>query len=229
MKIIALPDLHGNVSSLPRMGRVLSEVDLVLLAGDLTGDGSAADAGRVVRMVRRFNPAILAVPGNWDRPEVEDFLNREGINLHRRHLLLDHLALIGMGAALPGPVPTPNECTEAEFEQYFREATKGLDPGFPAILVCHQPPYGTRNDLAQGRVHVGSQAVRQFIERRRPRICFTGHIHEGTGIDRVGETRVINPGPLREGRYAYAEVTPQGIHALEIRGIEPQPQGSGAS
>jgi hypothetical protein len=221
MKIIALPDLHDGVSSLPRIGQALSEVDLVLLAGDLTNGGSAADAERVVRMVRKYNSSILAVPGNWDKPEVEDCLIQEGINLHRRHLLLNSLALIGIGAALAGPIQTPNECTESDFGRFFEEAITGLDSEIPAILVCHQPPYGTRNDLAQTGVHAGSQAVRQFIERRQPWICFTGHIHEGVGIDRIRGTRVINPGPLWQGGYAYAEVSAQGVQALEIRKVEP--------
>ncbi len=220
MKIIALPDLHNGVSSLPQIGQALAEVDLVLLAGDLTDGGSAAHAERVIRMVRKYNSSILAVPGNWDRPAVEAYLTQEGINLHRRHVLIDHLAFIGIGAALPGPIRTPNECEEHEFERFFEEATCDLDPGIPKILVCHQPPYNTRNDLTQGSAHAGSQAVRQFIERSQPWICFTGHIHEGNGIDRIGETRVINPGPLWQGQYAYAEVTPQGVEVLEIRKIE---------
>jgi uncharacterized protein len=220
MKMIALPDLHDNVNTLTWIDQALSAVDLVLLVGDLTNGGSAADAERVVCMVRKYNSSILAVPGNWDTPEVEGFLTQEGINLHRRHLLIDGLALIGMGAALPGPVQTPNECTEADFGRFFEEATAGLDLEIPSILVCHQPPYGTRNDLAQGSVHAGSRIVRQFIERRQPLICFTGHIHEGKGIDQVGETRVINPGPLCQSQYAYAEVTSQGLEVLEIRRME---------
>ncbi|MBN2117454.1 MAG: hypothetical protein JW730_12835 [Anaerolineales bacterium] len=86
--------------------------------------------------------------------------------------------------------------------------------------MCHQPPFGTRNDLIQGNVHVGSKAVRKFIERYQPLICFTGHIHEGTGIHQMGNTRIINPGPLSEGSYAYADITPEGIQALEVVPID---------
>lgn len=216
MKIIALPDLHGDLNNLPKVGQALSLVDLVLLVGDFTGDGSAADADRVIRMIRQFNPSVLAIPGNWDLPEVDNYLSRTGINLNRRYVILDNLAFIGMGAALPGPVQTPNEISEPDFERFFDDAILGLDSSIPAILVCHQPPYNTLNDLDQGKLHVGSKAVQAFIERRQPLVCFTGHIHEGLGIDQIGRTNVINPGPLGQGGYALAEILSGAVQHLEI-------------
>jgi len=48
-------------------------------------------------------------------------------------------------------------------------------------------------------------------------ICFSGHIHEAQGMETIGETKVINPGPLREGKYAYARINTQ-IEKIEIRG-----------
>ena len=217
MKIIALPDLHDSINSLLSIGQALSQADLVLLVGDLTNGGPPSDADDLVQGVQRFNPSILAVPGNWDRPEIDVYLSQKGINLNRRHILVNHLAFIGMGASLPGPLHTPNEIAESDFERFLDDAVFGLDPAIPAVLVCHQPPYNTLNDLAQGTAHAGSKAVRKLIECYQPRLCFTGHIHEGVGVDKIGETILINPGPLSQGHYAYAEVTPQGLQTLEIR------------
>lgn len=216
MKIIALADLHKDLINLSKIGDTLSHVDLVLLVGDLTNGGPAHDASEVVQHARKFNPSVLVIPGNWDMPEVENYLSQEGINLHRQHILIDGLTLVGMGLSLPGIMPTPNEVTEADFERYFAEVVSDLKSGEPEILVCHQPPYGTKNDLAQGKIHVGSKAVRAFIEQRQPLICFTGHIHEGIGIDHIGHTSIVNPGPISEGHYAYARMTRAGIQELEI-------------
>jgi hypothetical protein len=58
--------------------------------------------------------------------------------------------------------------------------------------------------------------VREFIERRKPLVCFTGHIHEAPGIDTIGETRIVNPGPLGTRSYAYLDITDK-INTLEIR------------
>ena len=141
MKIIALPDLHNDLARLSKIGEDLSQVDLVLLVGDLTNSGSAHDAISVVQLVRRFNTSVLAIPGNWDTPEVENYLHQAGINLHRRHILIDGLTFIGTGLSLPGIVPTPNEFTESDFERIFAEITANSNPNEPEILVCHQPPY----------------------------------------------------------------------------------------
>jgi Icc-related predicted phosphoesterase len=63
------------------------------------------------------------------------------------------------------------------------------------------------NDLAGIGRHVGSESVRAFIETVQPLLCFTGHIHEGRGMDSIGRTKVVNPGPLWTGNYAYARVS----------------------
>lgn len=222
MKIIALPDLHSHSTGLAAIGPALAKVDSVLLVGDLTNGGSATDARQIVETVRKFNPSILAIPGNWDTPEVEAYLSEEGINLHCRYIVIEHLALIGIGASLPGIIRTPNEIDESDFEQIFRDATTDLDPDISQILVCHQPPYNTINDLIQQGTHVGSREVRKFIERCQPLVCFTGHIHEGVGIDQVGRTKIVNPGPITQGSYAYAEVTSLGLQTLEIMRVASQ-------
>jgi len=72
-----------------------------------------------------------------------------------------------------------------------------------AIFILHSPPYQTRLDRAalDGRevdgapldVHVGSIAVRRFIEERQPLITLHGHVHEsarltGSWQERIGKT-----------------------------------------
>jgi Icc-related predicted phosphoesterase len=61
-----------------------------------------------------------------------------------------------------------------------------------AIILFHSPPYRTELDRAalDGRqidhvpldVHVGSIAIRRFIERRQPRITLHGHVHESARL-----------------------------------------------
>ena len=47
--------------------------------------------------------------------------------------------------------------------------------------------------------HVGSRALRAFLERTQPPLSLSGHIHEGPAVsgrfhDAIGRTRVVNPG-----------------------------------
>ncbi len=76
-----------------------------------------------------------------------------------------------------------------------------------SIFLFHTPPYQTNLDRAalDGQmvdhvpldVHIGSQAVRRFIEARQPLLTLHGHIHESTRItgqwqDRLGKTLMFN-------------------------------------
>lgn len=219
MKIIALPDIHTQISGIETIGEFLSSADLILLVGDLTNGGDVTEARAVVQAIHKFNPNLLAVPGNWDRPQIDAFLNKQDINLNGRFHLLDQIAFVGVGASLPGPIPTPNEVSEADLEACLNRAIAGLDPQVPKILVSHQPPLNTRTDLAQGKTHIGSKAIRAFIENAQPMICFSGHIHESVAVDRIGSTRLINPGPLWQGSFAYAELAAGEIKKLEILSI----------
>lgn len=67
------------------------------------------------------------------------------------------------------------------------------------VYVCHTPPHGTGLDLMPRDRHVGSRALRAFIERRRPPLTLHGHIHEaprlsGRFAERIGGTWCVNPG-----------------------------------
>ena len=67
------------------------------------------------------------------------------------------------------------------------------------IAVIHSPPANTRCDVLSTGQHIGSVAVRHWIERRQPLLTLHGHIHESPKMskafcDRIGVTRVVNPG-----------------------------------
>ena len=214
--IVALADIHDDLERLGTAAGDLAAADIVLLVGDLTNFGRQAAATRVVRAVRNYNNRVLAVPGNCDYPEVDAYLIQEGINLHRRSRVINGVAFLGVGGSLPCPGKTPNEFSDREFETFLAEAASELSPGTPVILVSHQPPRDTVTDFARIGRHVGSQSVRVFIETAQPLICFTGHIHEARGIDSIGRTTVINPGPLWTGSYACARIRGE-VAEVEIR------------
>jgi uncharacterized protein len=227
MKLIALPDLHDSgTKCLQLIAPQLAEADYILLVGDLTNSGREVSVQRVIDEVKYFNPCILAVHGNWDLREAGDHLIQLGIGLHRRHQIIDGVAFVGVGGALThyGIVGTRySEYTESEFETFLEDAHRGIPADIPTILVSHEPPYNTLNDLTSSKKHVGSKAVREYIERTRPMLCLCGHIHEGVGIDTIGKTQILNPGPLWEGGYGIIEVDANGVYRLEIGQI-PHPR-----
>lgn len=239
MIIAAITDLHSDAGRLPGLACELAAADVVLLTGDITQFGKAAEARAMLDAVRReakrgavmlsssrgegaaaAGPRIFAVAGNCDHAEVEEFLAREGLSLHGRHEAVGGVEFAGAGRSLPCPGGgTPNEAREEDFTATLKEAAAGVPEGAPLALALHQPPRDTACDRSWEGRHAGSSAVRAFIERAQPILVFCGHLHESRGTDQVGRTRIINPGPLREGGYAWAEVTDGQVTRLEVRGI----------
>jgi Icc-related predicted phosphoesterase len=83
----------------------------------------------------------------------------------------------------------------------------GEEPLEAAVFLFHTPPYDTSLDRAalDGKtyeqvaldLHVGSIAVRRFIDERQPLVTLHGHIHESTRLTgewkiRLGRTVCIN-------------------------------------
>jgi Icc-related predicted phosphoesterase len=219
MKIIALTDIHGHLETIDRMAHDLRSVDLILLTGDLTHFGREKEAREVITAVQKYNRYLLAVPGNCDHPQVETYLNLQQINLHGRGKNIDGLSIMGLGGSLPCPGHTPNEYNERQLADLLEQGRSMLSgEEKPLILLSHQPPHNTVNDRVALNFHVGSHAVRDFIEKYQPLICCTGHIHEGVGIDTIRQTQIVNPGPLRKGGYTYMEIDST-VSRLEIRSL----------
>lgn len=116
----------------------------------------------------------------------------------------------------PGSVP-PEEgrfsLPVAEEEKGFPtiqdelQALAGAAPLDNAVFLFHSPPYQTALDRAalDGRqvdgapldVHVGSIAVKRFIEERQPLITLHGHVHEsarltGSWQEKIGRTHCFS-------------------------------------
>jgi Icc-related predicted phosphoesterase len=67
------------------------------------------------------------------------------------------------------------------------------------VYVFHTPPYKTNLDLTYDGEHVGSIAVRQFIEKFQPYLTLHGHIHEtvkrsGNYREQIGDTFCLTAG-----------------------------------
>lgn len=92
------------------------------------------------------------------------------------------------------------------------ERLAGRDDLSNAVMLFHAPPYDTALDRAalDGRrvdhvpldVHVGSIAIRRFVEARGPRVSLHGHVHESariTGAWRVRLGRATCLGAAHDG------------------------------
>src|SRR5512145_2724059 len=144
MKIIALTDLHGKKSILPKLTRELESADLLLLCGDNTHFGKQKEMEEIVLELRPKIPVIYAVTGNCDYPEAEKYLTHEGISLNAAVKKHTGYTLVGLSGSLPCPGKTPNEYSEEEYEAILNALP--IPAGETIIMVSHQPPFNTLND-----------------------------------------------------------------------------------
>ena len=214
---VAIGDVHDDIHALAAIPE-LSGADGLILTGDLTNVGGAREAARVLDAARKHVPVVAAQIGNMDKAEVADLLSREGINIHAAaRSLAPGLAAIGIGGSTPTPFGTPSEFPEASYTAWLESCwPKAKQLAEQVLLVSHNPPKHTKCDLVGAGMHVGSEAVRAFIEKRQPPLCLCGHIHEARAADAIGATRVINPGNLSAGGYIVLTYA-QGRLAAELR------------
>ena len=213
MRIVCFGDIHMALRPIERMAPVLAGADAAILTGDLTNFGDPPDAFRVVDAVRAHCPTVWAVTGNLDMAWVIDAFRDAGISLHGEARRVGDLGIFGCGGSNITPMDTPTELEEHEIADVLERAHATVSDAPRRLMICHTPPYDTRLDRLVNGTPVGSPAVRRFIETHRPDVAVVGHIHEGRGIDMVGETVVVNPGAFREGGYVVIDDDGKRLHA----------------
>lgn len=189
MKFLAFVDLHEDKKALKQLLEVAArpEVEFIICAGDLT------QFSRNIRFIlRQFNELgkkIYLIPGNHESDQVfsevlPDYPNF--VNINNKAVEVDGYVLLGYGGG-------GFSHEDADFRKMARE-WYGNYKDKRTILVIHGPPFGTKTDLIENQ-YVGNKDYRAFIERAKPKLVICGHIHETAGmIDKIGETKVINPG-----------------------------------
>ena len=113
---------------------------------------------------------------------------------------------MGLGAAPTSRFYSWFELSETEIMNTLEQTADHCSSNKWLAIVSHTPPKNTKVDLAFSGTHAGSASLRDFIERKKPNIVFCGHIHEAKGIDSIGDTVIVNPGPVRHGSCAIASL-----------------------
>ncbi len=207
MRILALSDIHGAIDRLEPLGSELESTDLVLIGGDLTDFGEEEDLRELIERLPCDLAKVLAVPGNCDRLSVRDYLTRIGASIDGGFARVGDLTIVGSGGGLIGNGLTPYERHEEELGRELQAAISKCGPktSDPLVVLSHTPPRGSGADLRRGSA-LGSSALRSALDRHRPLLWICGHIHESPSARLVGQTLVVNPGPLNRGRFARIRV-----------------------
>jgi uncharacterized protein len=211
MRILAISDLHGSKEALTAFAPRAAGADILLIAGDLTDFGGAKEARELLAILDGAPCRLAAVPGNCDRKGVRALLAAEGISADGRLVEAGGASIVGAGGSPLRTGITPYERPDLELSEALFRAISDASSRSPAdetdrpplVVLTHAPPKSSGADLRKG-ASLGSQALREALDRLAPPLWVCGHIHESPCASFSGRTLVLNPGSLREGRYAKA-------------------------
>ncbi|MEM3736827.1 MAG: metallophosphoesterase [Candidatus Bathyarchaeia archaeon] len=207
MKILALADIHEAVKSAEVAAAEAQKLkaDLITISGDITNFGGWEKAREILLALRKCNLPVIYVPGNCDLPEVFEMSVEGCFDLHGRIYSFGGYSFIGVGGSNPTPLGTPSEFEEKEILKILEEAMDSAENTGKLILLSHTPPFRTKLDRLSYTMssHVGSHAVRSFIEKRKPILAICGHIHDACGVDKLGGSILVNPGSAKYGNFAF--------------------------
>jgi len=217
MNILAVTDIHSRIGYARKLARKIKNIDVAVIAGDITDFGDINLALYIISLFQKACRNVVFVPGNCDDPKlikVKDVRNT--INLHGNYFITGDVAFLGVGGSNITPFHTPIEYTENELWDILLKLFNMLksEREYLKILVSHTPPYNTKVDVTFFGVHAGSVSVRKAIETFKPKLCICGHIHEARGVDRIGETLIVNPGPLMRKHYTLININENSVEVV---------------
>lgn len=156
---------------------------------------------------------LYVMPGNDDIFEIDPIIQKhDGViyPLGKAIPFCFDYELISMEWVNPTPWNSPRECSESKLSEKLKELEHQITCDWNKVICnFHCPPFNTKLDLAPkldkklrpvyffGQAeaeHVGSKAIRKFIEEHQPLLGLHGHIHESYASDYIGNTLVLNPG-----------------------------------
>lgn len=195
MRIYTIADIHAKPGNLQKICSVVSEYnpDVLVVAGDII---NYIYLKKTFKILNDLSIPVLVVRGNSDPAYVEKYFNRfpNLTSLHLNKVILNSIPFTG----LSGTVPLPFRNKVRFFEKsLMNKAHPMIDS--QTVFVVHTPPRGCLDEVA-GRFHSGSKMVRDLVDKTQPRLLICGHIHEAAGIDKIGETTVVNCGMPGNGK-----------------------------
>jgi uncharacterized protein len=191
MRLLAFSDLHVDLRQAERLAEASGNADVVVGVGDFASVHSGLE--ETIAALRPIAKPTVLVPGNNETEEAlrEACVGWESaIVLHGEGTEVNGVAFFGLGGGVPvTPWDWSFDLTEEEATRRLTACPEGC------VLAVHSPPLGHVDTSSAGE-DLGSTAVLDAIEAKRPRLALCGHIHEAWGErDQVGPTEVINLGP----------------------------------
>jgi Icc-related predicted phosphoesterase len=219
IRIAAAGDVHIRDSNRDEVAAAFAaqdgEVDIVLVAGDLTTHGEPAQARLFADVCRPLSVPVIAVLGNHDChadrvDEVRAVLEDAGVTVLERESTVQEVGgtevgIVGLKGFVGGFAGSNlPDFGERQLRDVYATTTADVDAlseGLRAVSLCpyrivllHYSPTG---ETLQGEppgiwAFLGSDRLAAPIVEHAPDLVLHGHAHAGTFEGRIGESPVYN-------------------------------------
>lgn len=191
MLILHFSDLHCSTRNLERLllQPAVRDVKVVVFTGDAECDSET------VEILLRTGKRVFFVPGNMDDVAIAKEFDGKGMNIDSRAVDYEGYLFAGVGGL-----------SYVSSIAALREKLRKLDFANRLVLISHHPPRNGVTDVTFFGTSAGLVELRALVLEFKPIVSLHGHIHEAPGFTRLGETLVVNPGPLKYGRYALVDL-----------------------
>jgi len=190
LKIYAVADIHGSQY---RLNLVLKNIqrhspDLIAVCGDITqyGPGDVAK-----NFLNQITVDTVAVTGNIDSPDVEKGIDdSKATRIELKKVIKKGIPFVGASGINP---------------DHFKILSDKKMIDEKTILVTHVPPYETVDKIFIGH-HGGSKELRNLVDKHKPRLVLSGHIHEDPGFKKIKDTVFVNCSIGKRGEGAIIDI-----------------------
>ena len=212
MRLLLVADLHYSLPQYDWVLEMAPDFDVVVIAGDHLDVASLVDGRAQSVVIRKYfnrlreKTRLLICSGNHDldsKNEVGEKIAKWLGTSQNEGVLSDGESVVVEGTFFTicpwwdGPI-----AREGIAVQLAEAAAKRTGEW---IWIHHAPPAESQTSWGGAR-YFGDVELREWIERYKPDIVLSGHVHQspfipdGSWVDRIGNTWVFNagnqPGPL---------------------------------
>jgi Icc-related predicted phosphoesterase len=191
-KILAASDIEGDIKATRKLADKAEKenVDLVVLAGDLTG---WIEGEEILKPFVDKGKKVVFVPGNHDSSEFANFLSKlyGAKNVGDHYVRYEDVGVFGIGSP-DGRLSLDEDKAFKKLKKDF-EKVKDLEK---KIMVSHLNAADTKSEFSGFE---GSKGIRKAIDEFQPDLFLSGHIHEAEGLkENIGKTKVVSLGKKGE-------------------------------
>jgi 3',5'-cyclic AMP phosphodiesterase CpdA len=179
--------------------------DLVVITGDLTECGLAAEYDHLAHMLRRYLPIpVFVIPGNHDRREVlrERLAHLPGVTADPHFVQYavegNPVRLVMLDTLVP-EAGHGELCAE---RLRFLDRTLATEPERPTVIAMHHPPFATGiGHMDRINLHDAGAFAEVIAQHRQVERIICGHVH-----------RLV----LARVAHAIASIAPSVAHQVEL-------------